>query len=423
MKKIVSIILLILPLWGAAQSLSIEQLWGELSKNNSLQQWQVETAIKQEELSEQKRTRIPVFYIDANLQHNLIIPTTPVPAIAFDPTAPDGAIIPLKFATKWSSKVGVQMEWDIFDPKRTVTEQQKQIEINKSTIEQARQTEQWKKDATLAYAAVVLASEQYALAVEDSIAYQKILAVVKSRYEEGREGTSEYVQAQQELERKRITLYEAWSVLVDSDLELGRYQDLDTTKVLSSNMQDIRQFIQALQLHNYDLEMLKLDQQMNELQQRSLKKELLPTLKLNAYLGEQFYSNEFRLDSGSDWFGNSFVNLALRIPLSTYFTLQPSLKKNNLQQQLTSLQLEEERLNDRIQSQQKTVKLQAAEKKLAAYQRIERLALENKATKGKAFHAGRILLTELMQAYASYNQAKKDLWQAEYDLLKIALED
>ncbi|MGN0021987.1 MAG: TolC family protein, partial [Sphingobacterium hotanense] len=287
MKKIVSIILLILPVWVAAQSLSIEQLWGELSKNNSLQQRQVETAIKQEELSEQKRTRIPVFYIDANLQHNLIIPTTPVPAIAFDPTAPDGAIIPLKFATKWSSKVGVQMEWDIFDPKRSVTEQQKQIEINKSTIEQARQTEQWKKDATLAYAAVVLASEQYALAVEDSIAYQKILAVVKSRYEEGREGTSEYVQAQQELERKRITLYEAWSVLVDSDLELGRYQDLDRTKVLSSNMQDIRQFIQALQLHNYDLETLKLDQQMNELQQRSLKKELLPTLKLNAYLGEQ----------------------------------------------------------------------------------------------------------------------------------------
>lgn len=371
MKKIVSVILLILPVWVAAQSLSIEQLWGELSKNNSLQQWQVETAIKQEELSEQKKTRIPVFYIDANLQHNLIIPTTPVPAIAFDPTAPNGAIIPLKFATKWSSKVGVQMEWDIFDPKRTVTQQQKQIEINKSTIEQVRQTEQWRKDATLAYAAVVLASEQYALAVEDSIAYQKILAVVKSRYEEGREGTSEYVQAQQELERKRITLYEAWSVLVDSDLELGRYQDLDTTKVLSSNMQDIRQFIQALQLHNYDLEMLKLDQQMNELQQRSLKKELLPTLKLNAYLGEQFYSNEFRLDRGSDWFGNSFVNLALRIPLSTYFTLQPSLRKNNLQQQLTSLQLEEEQLNDRIQSQQKTVKLQAAEKKLAAYQRMQ----------------------------------------------------
>src|SRR5690606_23584464 len=137
----------------------------------------------------------------------------------------------------------------------------------------------------------------------------------------------------------------------------------------------------------------------------------LPTLKLNAYLGEQFYSNEFRLDRGSDWFGNSFVNLALRIPLSTYFTLQPSLKKNNLQLQLTSLQLEEEQLNDRIQSQQNTVKLQAAEKKLAAYQRIERLALENKATKEKAFHAGRILLTELMQAYASYNQAKKDVWQ------------
>jgi len=28
-----------------------------------------------------------------------------------------------------------------------------------------------------------------------------------------------------------------------------------------------------------------------------------------------------------------------------------------------------------------------------------------------------------MQAHASYNQARKDIWQAEYDLLKIALEN
>ncbi|MVZ66531.1 hypothetical protein GQF61_11730 [Sphingobacterium sp. DK4209] len=421
MRKILFYMCCLMPVLGYTQSLSVEQLWAEMTKGNAYQQKQIEKSIKNEDLQELRSNRIPVFYLDANLQRNLIIPTTPVPAIAFDPTAADGAIIPLKFATKWSSKVGVQMEWDLFDPKRGIQEQQKRLDIDRASINLEKQVQEWKIDATLAYAAVVLATEQYALAVEDSISYQKILTIVKKRYDEGREGGTEYVQAQQELERRRINLYEAWSVLVDSDLELRRFVNLDSTKVLSSNMNDIGSFAHALRVNNYELETLQLDQQMNELQQRELKKGLLPTVKVNAYLGEQFYSNEFRLDRGADWFGNSFINLALRIPLSTYLSIQPSLRKSALKQQLTELQLVEEQYDDQIRGRQKAVKIEAAVKKLASYQAIEKLSIENKSIKEKEFEAGRILLVELLQSHAAFQQAKRERWQASYDLLKISL--
>lgn len=421
MRKILFYISCLIPLFGYTQSLSIEQLWADMTKGNAYQQKQIERSIKKEDLQELRSNRIPVFYLDGNLQRNLIIPTTPVPAIAFDPTAAEGAIIPLKFATKWTSKVGVQMEWDLFDPKRGIQEEQKRLDIDRASIDLDKQAQEWKIDATLAYAAVVLATEQYALAVEDSISYQKILSLVKKRYDEGRVGGTEYVQAQQELERRRINLYEAWSVLVDSDLELRRFVNLDSTKVLSSNMNDITSFVDALSVDNYELKTLQLDQQMNELQQRELKKGLLPTLKVNAYLGEQFYSNEFRLDRGADWFGNSFINLALRIPLSTYLTVQPSLRKSALKQQLTQLQLLEEQQDDEIRNRQKAIKIEAALKKLASYQTIEKLSIENKMIKEKEFDAGRLLLTELLQSHTAVQQAKRERWQASYDLLKVSL--
>src|SRR5690606_7761934 len=66
-------------------------------------------------------------YGDANLQRNLIIPTTPVPTIAFDLDAAEGVIIPLKFTTKWSAKVGLQAEWRIFDPKQRLDEKEREL--------------------------------------------------------------------------------------------------------------------------------------------------------------------------------------------------------------------------------------------------------------------------------------------------------
>src|SRR3546814_9421469 len=110
MKRIIAGILWTIPLWATAQSLSIEQLYDSLERSLGYQQDVLHTQIRRAELNELRNNRIPVFYIDANLQRNLIISTTPVPAIEFDPDAQEGAIIPLKFATRWLPTAGVQLE-------------------------------------------------------------------------------------------------------------------------------------------------------------------------------------------------------------------------------------------------------------------------------------------------------------------------
>lgn len=422
MKKLILYILSVLPTLGYSQSLSIQQLWDNADQNLTYQQNLIKTQITQQELLELKTNRIPVFYIDANLQRNLIIPTTPVPAIAFDPNAREGAIIPLKFATKWSSKAGVQVEWSIFDPKRSVEEKQKELEIQKAQLDQQLTLQNWRKDATLAYASIVFATEQYRLTQEDTKLYEDIVSIIKERYEAGRASSSQYIAAQQELERHQIQLHEAWSILQEADLELRKYINLDTIQHLSSNFEKIIQNLQNWDKTNYDIKTLEVDKSISELQLASVKKQLLPTMTFNGYLGEQYFSNELKLARKEEWFGNSFVNLALRIPLSGYFTTQPTVRKISLNAALLDKQIQELNRNEQIEDSQQRLKIAAAEKKLEAYKRIEALALQDKDEQQEAFKAGRILLTEYSQALMNYKKAKQDIWQAQYDLLTLLVD-
>ncbi|MBD1429420.1 TolC family protein [Sphingobacterium litopenaei] len=422
MKKIIPYILLAFPFSVQGQTLSIEQLWQNANQNLKYQQNQLQSRIAQQELLEIKTNRIPVFYIDANLQRNLIIPTTPVPAIAFDPNAQEGAIIPLKFATKWSSKAGVQVEWNIFNPTRKVEERQKELEIQKSELDLQLTLQNWKKDATLAYASIVFATEQYNSTQEDTQFYEELVSISKARYEAGRELSSSYIAAQQELERHNIQVYEAWSVLKEADQELRKYTNLDSIQQLSSNFEEILRNIQGFDNTNYDIKSLEVDKSISELQLASVRKQLLPTLTFNGYLGEQYFSNELKLARKEEWFGNSFVNLALRIPLSGYFTSQPTIRKISLNAELIDKQIQEITRNEEIDNTQNKLKISAAEKKLEAYKKIETLALQNKQEQQEAYKAGRILLTDYSQVLMSYKKAKQDVWQAQYDLLKLLID-
>lgn len=424
MKKIVFVVWLITvgiaPV--RAQSLSIAQLFDKLEESLSFQQDELNTRIAQEGYKEVLTNRIPVFYVDANIQRNLIIPTTPVPAIAFDPTAPDGAIIPLKFATKWSSKAGIQLEWNLFDPKRKANEQEQKLNVEKARLQAKEHAQDWQRDAALAYASVVLATQQYELALQDSTTYAEILDVYRARYEAGRGTRADYLAAQQEFERKKIQRHEAWGVLVEADLELRRYVDLDGVIHLDTDIPGVVAFLEPRQSVNFTLQSLELDRQLTQIQQQSLRRQLLPSLSVNAYIGEQYFSNQLRLAQQDQWFGNSFVNLALRLPLSTYFTASPTLRKLAYTDQLQVKQIAQEQLEDRIDQQQQQSRLQTARHKLSMLQQIEKLALQAKDEKHAAFLAGRVLLSEYNEALLLHTKAHQDVWQAEYDLIELLLD-
>jgi len=422
MKKIIFTILSSLPAYTFAQSLSIEQLWEKVAESSNYQQDSLMAEVKASELWELYNKRLPVVYADANIQSNLIRPVTPVPAIAFDPNADEGAIIPLRFATKWSAKAGVQLEWALFDPKRKYDIAQQELSIKQQELSQQKNIQNWRKNATLAYLSVVLATKQYQTAQQDAAHYEEILQISKVRYEAGRASSAEYISAQQEAERKQIALAEAWRVLTEADWELRKYLNLDGVQHLASDIDAIQAFVAAKEFQNLEIDKLQFEQALSKLKLNSAKAQLLPTLSANAYLGTQHYSNDFKIMNSDYWYGNSFVNLGIRMPLSAYWTVKPTLSKERINLDITGLKLAEEQKNEQIRQEQKKARIDAAQKKVARYGRIEALALEARNNDENAYKAGRLLLSEYNKSLTAHNKAAQDLWQAQYDLVKVLLE-
>ncbi|MGB7529161.1 TolC family protein [Sphingobacterium cellulitidis] len=405
-----------------AQELSIQELWNEVDKTYSIQEKRLNREVQEEQLRIRKSERIPVIYGDVNLQRNLIIPTTPVPAIAFDPKADEGAILPLKFSTKWNSKAGIQLEWDLFNPTKRSQRKEDQINLEKAKVSELQAKQEWKIDATLAYASIVLATEQYKAALADSILYAEINDINKDRYEAGRLSSSEHIVSQQELLRKRINIHESWSILEEASLELGRYYPLERISVLKNNIEEIVSLTDSIEEENFDQQLISLDEQLAQIQLQGIKRQALPSLSFNAYYGGQYFSNSFNIVNKNFWYGYSYANLGLKIPISAYFTNSASIRQAALNEKIFRNQLEETKDSDAIDLKQKSSKIISQNKRIKSLEEIKDLAAQNKAEKLESYQAGRILLTEFNKANSEYLKSCQDLWQAKYDLLKITIE-
>lgn len=421
MKYIICYILLILPWLGYSQFLRVEELAQYRDKSLRMQEKQTELAIKKAEKQQLNSNRIPLIFGDANLQRNLIIPTTPVPAIAFDPQADEGAILPLKFATRWNSKAGVQLSWDLFNPTQQADQASKDIELEKANLQIQKEEQDWLKEAIKAYAASVLASEQLRLAIADSSNYQQILEISKQRAEAGREKQADYISAQQEMTRKLIQWQEAWAVLQEADIQFRGLLAQEDLQFLSSNIADIQSYVECLQEQDYTVQLLELDRNSAVLDLKNLRKQLLPTLTFNAYFGAQFFSNSFNIIESDRWYGNSFANIGLKLPISAYISNRPAYQKSNLQEKLSRIKIQQQQNDWQQQQVIKEKKVFAAKQKIVRLQHILDLAQQLLDQQKAAYTEGRLLLSEYNKANGELIKAKQDLWQAQFDLISLSL--
>jgi outer membrane protein len=123
------------------------------------------------------------------------------------------------------------------------------------------------------------------------------------------------------------------------------------------------------------------------------KAKYLPKLSLNGYLGADQFSNELQPFQSNSWFGNSFVGLALRVPIT--LGENKSNKISQFQSQIKSLNF------------QKEEELKEAEiNKLTALQAISKLKEE-----GKAYALNVDLLKENVQLFNERFQAGQEMYE------------
>jgi outer membrane protein TolC len=119
----------------------------------------------------------------------------------------------------------------------------------------------------------------------------------------------------------------------------------------------------------------------------------LPKLALNGYLGADQFSNDLKPFQSNTWFGNSFVGLALRLPIT--IGENKLNKKSQFQSQIKSLNF------------QKEEELKESEKnKQTALQAISTLKEE-----AKSYSMNVDLLKENVQLYNERLQAGQETYE------------
>src|SRR5699024_6265565 len=355
-------------------------------------------------------------------RRNLIIPTTPVPAKAFNPDAEKGEIMPLQFMTDWSSKAGINASFDLFNPKsRGQIKEAKQRAQIKSTTKKIS-VNQLKYQVGADYAAVIIAKKQFHLAIADTINKTKILAIVQDQHQAGRLTISELNKAISNKNQSISRYFKASKILISAKAQLLSDLGISPQKREKLSISDdINSLLhpnkKTLQKNSLSLTKRKQQKRLTKIQLHNTKLEFLPTVSLEGFYGSNFYNNDFDIFKGQNWYGNSYIGLSINIPITQgldrikkidQLQLQKQADMANYNAQKNLLQLEN------LQAQQDIVY-----KKKVLQQKKKNMALiqKNLLSAKDKFSSGRLLISELLQNDFLYQKAKNNYLQAAYDYI------
>lgn len=402
-----------------AQDVSLEEVLRN-STNQNVIQADKQVEVEKIKLKIQQSKRVPNIFGEANLQRNLIVPTTPVPAIAFNPNAADGEIMPLRFATNWTAKAGLQLSFDIFNPETEGNIREAKLRQQKALIDQKEAKRNAENDIRNLYAQVVLAQNQYLVAKELLDNYLVTLEIMKLRYESGRISEIEMNNTLKKVYELEQLEKEAQMVLLNKKIALLPYYNVDFNANFSTSIEEVLSGTKATYSKS-NTESLEIDRALNELKINNINMLAAPKLTLNGYLGSQFYNNQFRLFDTDYWFGTSYLNVALRLPITEAY--ERSLQKKQLKYENTILEskLLNSNSNDNIEELQRRNDIQILEDKVKNQERIVKLSDSNKAILKAQVEEGTVLVTEYNKELESYLDQMKKYWQAQYDLLQKLL--
>ncbi|WP_432710659.1 TolC family protein [Pedobacter sp.] len=396
-----------------------------LQQNPRLRAGDLNNQIAKENIAQVKLKRIPQVYGDFNLQRNLIIPVTPVPANAFNPAAPEGQFLPLRFSTKWTANTGLNAQMDLFNPQKKQELQEANLQAEQSVTEQQQLENDLDFDVSSAYAAALIAAEQLRLAIADTVVKYKMVTMTQEQYDAGRLLLAELNQAKADRNTTLSHFDEATNIYADASAELLYHLGYDPQS--SMNLQltdDIESLFSSFQglaiadsSQSLSLKRLNLDEQLINIQLKGTKNGFLPVLAIQGYYGSNFFDNDFELFKGRNWNGNSFVNVGLRIPITEGLDRVKKINQLKLQQQVNRLEYQDQQHKNKLDGLAVIREVALAEQKYKRARENFDLAKQNYQNAQAQYNNGRLLVGEFYKQSYVYEQEKNSYLNASYDFI------
>ncbi|HLP29157.1 MAG TPA: TolC family protein [Candidatus Didemnitutus sp.] len=382
-------------------------------------------------VSEAKTGLIPRVDLNYDLQRNLIIPTTPIPGNALDPNGDPNVITPVRFATGWTSTAGVLASFTVFDPATYSVVEEREIRSKLDETEEKITETDIVTEAGLAYTDVVISREQQRLAAEDTLNAYRAFLVVRDQHEVGRRTIIELNVARVELDAAATRFHDAGRVLRSSEQRLLYHVGTDlsenTVPELTDSLPSLFQRFQSIPEAPYNDSLsatfVKYTQQaeLTSAQKSYTSLGFIPTITLTGYYGANYFNNVLMLGNSDAWYGNSYLQLSVRVPLTNAFERSYTVSKLSSQ-----LDADRARLESSMNKRRYDLERSRADHRFYREDVMRKRSTMDLTQRSfeEALHQaerGQLLASELSQAEFTAKQAKTEYLRSIYNLIQAAL--
>lgn len=328
--------------------------------------------------------------------YNPIIRTNIVPVGQFSPI-PTKDTRAIKFGTTYNQMAGLQVMQPIFDAtiRSKIKDSQLQYRIKKDQVTTAN--EELIFEVAKTFVSILAKQEQLKISKFDTLRTASTLKIVGNKFSDGNISKMDFNKAKINHNNSIFAYKELISDLIIEKIYLAFLINLQAKTIDVVDVdnifteQNLNVFTQSNEtktlpkINELDSKILLVQQQMS-----AEKVKYLPKLFMNGYLGADQFSNDLKPFQSNTWFGNSFVGIALRLPIT--IGENKLNKKSQFQNQIKSLNF------------QKEEELKESEKnKQTALQEISTLREE-----AKSYSLNVDLLKENVQLYNERLQAGQE---------------
>ena len=257
--------------------------------------------------------------------YNLDLPITLMPAQIFNPQAPEGTYMEMKFGTDYSTKLDLQATQLIFSGEYIVG--LKASKIYKQLSEnQLEKTEQDIKEQVANTYELILVSEERKKIIEKNIkSTQSIFNDTKAMFESGlvQETDASQIQINLTTLQNALKSAERQVVVIKNLLKFQMNVSLDKEIQLTDNLEGILSGVKSDELmqaqfnidNHIDYKIVTTQEHLQKLNLDREKTALLPTISAFYDHQESMMGNDFEVFSGGKWYPANIIGLSIKVPI------------------------------------------------------------------------------------------------------------
>lgn len=297
---------------------------------------------------ESKGKYLPQISLAYDYRYNPIIATQVVPVGQFNPIPTDETRA-IQFGTNWQQNAGITLYQPIID--FTVQSRIKECKLNESLagVDLVKAESDLTFEIVKIYSRVLTFGYQVDEAISDTLRSYQSYSIVNSKFKEGKMLKTEVNNALINHNSNLLNYKKAVSLLINEKIYLHYLTNLDLEKILDNKFAPIPLSFLAQTTNQNEIQFeslpefqrLKIKEQLFNQQIKTERTKYNPTIGFQGFLGANQFSQSFDPFLSNSWFGNSYVGLAVKLPIFSPEKSINGVKQLQIQQQVVNFEKEE----------------------------------------------------------------------------------